>query len=70
VEQDLAQLDEVRESIRQRLTSDKSQERMTEYVRNLRDQASIEIIDSRFGGILALWEANQESDDAEVPSRR
>ncbi len=69
-EQDLAQLDEVRESIRQRLTSDKSQERMTEYVRNLRDQASIEIIDSRFGGILALWEANQESDDAEVPSRR
>ena len=69
-EQDLAGLDDVRESIRQRLTSEKSQDRMDEYVRNLRESANIEIIDPRFGGILALWEASEVSDDAEIPSRR
>jgi len=69
-EQNVAELDDAREAIRQRLTSDKSQARMNEYVRNLRDKASIEIVDSRFGGILALWEASEESDDAEATSRR
>lgn len=69
-EQNVAEFDDAREAIRQRLTSDKSQARMNEYVRNLRDKASIEIVDSRFGGILALWEASEESDDAEATSRR
>ncbi len=69
-EQDIAELDDARESIRQRLTSAKSQVRMNEYVRNLRDRATIEIVDSRFEGILALWEASEESEDAVVPSRR
>jgi parvulin-like peptidyl-prolyl isomerase len=69
-ERNVAELDDAREAIRQRLTSDKSQARMNEYVRNLRDKASIEIVDSRFGGILALWEASEESDDAEATSRR
>ena len=69
-EQNVAGLDDAREAIRQRLTSDKSQERMDEYVRNLRETASIEIVDSRFGGILVLWEAIEETDDAEATSRR
>ncbi len=69
-EQDIAELDDARESIRQRLTSEKSQVRMNEYVRNLRERANIEIVDPRFGGVLALWEASEESEDAVVPSRR
>ncbi len=69
-EQTIAELDDVREGIRQRLTSDKSQERMDEYVRNLRKTASIEIIDSRFGGILSLWEASEEADEPQVQPRR
>ncbi len=69
-EESIAELGDVREGIRQRLTSDKSQERMDEYVRNLRKTANIEIVDSRFGGILALWEASGEVDEPQVQPRR
>lgn len=53
-------LDDVRDTIRQRLTSEKSQARMAEYLSGLRKNTTLEIFDSRFSGIEETWNVAEE----------
>ena len=50
-----ASLDDVREQIRQRLLGVRSQERMAEYMSELRDGTRIEILDPRLEALPDTW---------------
>lgn len=60
-EQAVSPLEDVRDVIRSRLTTEKSQKRMTEYLAGLRERTTLEIFDPRFAGIEETWKAAEDS---------
>jgi parvulin-like peptidyl-prolyl isomerase len=62
-EQALANLADVREQIKSRLESQKSQERLEEYVGTLRDRTQLEILDPQYADIEDSWKAAPEETD-------
>ena len=53
-------LEEASEQIRNRLTTEKSQERMADYLGRLREDTYLEILDDGYGDIEEVWKAAQE----------
>ncbi len=61
-DQQTATLDEVRENIRNRLTSQRSQELLDAYLSDLRGETRLEILDPRLTGLDEAWKT-QEADE-------
>lgn len=55
-------IDDVRDAIRQRLTLEKSNARMIEYLGQLRDQTYIEILAPEFADIEEFWRSDESAD--------
>ena len=67
-EQTSATLDDVRENIRNRLTTQRSQDRYDEYVNNLRSETRIDILDPRLAGLDDAWKASDADQAADEGS--
>ncbi len=67
-EQTTATLDDVRENIRNRLTTQRSQERYDEYVTDLRGDTRLDIIDPRLAGLDDVWKTQDVEADTETGS--
>jgi len=63
-EQQIATLDDVHESIRNRLTTQSSQKRYDEYVSDLRSDTRIEILDPRLAGLDDAWKTGETDPNA------
>jgi parvulin-like peptidyl-prolyl isomerase len=59
-EQQRANLADVREQIKNRLTTQKSQDRLEQYVGQLRDRTTLEILDAQYADIEEAWKADPE----------
>jgi len=62
--QSVSAYDEVKDTIRNRLNTEKSQKRYTQYLGQLRRRTSLEILDPRYADIEETWKA---SDEEEAP---
>lgn len=60
-------LDEVRDAIRQRLTGDKSQKRLQEYLAQLRERTHVLILAPEYASVEELWKTPEE--EQQPPSR-
>jgi len=67
-DQQTAALEDVRDSIRNRLTTQRSQERYDEYVSNLRGDTRIEVLDSRLAGLDDAWKTKEADKSADESS--
>jgi len=63
-DQQTATLEEVHENIRNRLTTQASQERMEEYLSDLRSDTRLEILDPRLAGLDEAWKTQDQIEDA------
>ena len=59
--QAVAAFEDVRDAIRERIISDKSQKRLEQYLGQLRQRTNLEILDPRFADIEAAWKAEPEN---------
>jgi len=59
-EQQRANLADVREQIKNRLTTQKSQDRLEQYVGQLRERTTLEILDAQYDDIEEAWKADPE----------
>lgn len=57
----VAAFEDVRDAIRERLISDKSQKRLEQYLGQLRQRTNLEILDPLYADIEAAWKAESES---------
>lgn len=60
-DQAVATFEEVRDAIRERLISDKSQKRLQQYLGQLRGRTNLEILDPLYAGIEEAWKAEPEA---------
>ena len=67
-EQQTSTIDDVRESIRNRLTGQRSQERYDEYVTDLRSGTRLDVLDPRLAGLDDVWKTQGVEADGETGS--